>query len=76
MYKRQFLLFAFFLGFAIMIGAELNAAIEEEFPAPAPHAEQVRTWLRRKATSKGGSDTEEPQPVSEDTSETAPVSPS
>ena len=32
-----FLLFAFFLGFAIMIGAELNAAIEEEWPAPEPH---------------------------------------
>ena len=29
-----FLLFAFFLGFAIMIGAELNAAIQEEWPAP------------------------------------------
>ena len=33
-----FLLFAFFLGFAIMIGAELNAAIEEEWPAPSTHA--------------------------------------
>ena len=32
-----FLLFAFFLGFAIMMGAELNAAIEEEWPAPEPH---------------------------------------
>ena len=32
-----FLLFAFFLGFAIMMGAELNAAIEEEWPAPKSH---------------------------------------
>lgn len=39
-----FLLFAFFLGFAIMIGAELNAAIEEEWPAPEPHWHQ---WLAR-----------------------------
>ncbi len=40
-----FLLFAFFLGFAIMIGAELNAAIEEQWPAPATHARRVRGWL-------------------------------
>ncbi|MBO0676986.1 YihY/virulence factor BrkB family protein [Mycolicibacterium sp. S2-37] len=40
-----FLLFAFFLGFAIMIGAELNAAIEEEWPAPQTHAHRVRGWL-------------------------------
>lgn len=36
-----FLLFAFFLGFAIMIGAELNAAIQEEWPAEKP-----QRWLR------------------------------
>ena len=40
-----FLLFAFFLGFAIMIGAELNAAIQEEWPAPATHAKRFRWWL-------------------------------
>ncbi len=37
-----FLLFAFFLGFAIMMGAELNAAIQEEWPAPATHAHRLR----------------------------------
>ena len=37
-----FLLFAFFLGFAIMIGAELNAAIQEEWPAPDTHAKRLR----------------------------------
>ena len=41
-----FLLFAFFLGFAIMIGAELNAAIQEEWPAPDTHAQRLR-WLAR-----------------------------
>lgn len=41
-----FLLFAFFLGFAIMIGAELNAAIEEEWPAPVPHWHRWRARLR------------------------------
>mgnify|MGYP000261084199 FL=1 len=40
-----FLLFAFFLGFAIMLGAELNNAIQEEFPAPETHADQLRSWL-------------------------------
>lgn len=43
-----FLLFAFFLGFAIMIGAELNAAIEEEWPAPQPH---WRRWRAARAVS-------------------------
>lgn len=45
-----FLLFAFFLGFAIMIGAELNAAIEEQWPAPTTHARRVKGWLEDKAT--------------------------
>ena len=49
-----FLLFAFFLGFAIMIGAELNAAIEEEWPAPATHAKRFRWWLEEKAESRNG----------------------
>ncbi|OFJ55345.1 YihY/virulence factor BrkB family protein [Mycolicibacterium grossiae] len=49
-----FLLFAFFLGFAIMMGAELNAAIEEEFPAPETHARRLRDWIGER--SDGGSD--------------------
>jgi len=44
-----FLLFAFFGGFAIMLGAELNAAIQEEFPAPATHAHRLRNWLLTRA---------------------------
>jgi membrane protein len=40
-----FLLFAFFGGFAIMLGAELNAAIQEEFPAPRTHAHRLRIWM-------------------------------
>jgi membrane protein len=40
-----FLLFSFFGGFAIMIGAELNAAVQEEFPAPRTHAHRLRRWL-------------------------------
>ena len=56
-----FLLFAFFLGFAIMLGAELNAAIEEEWPAPVTHAKRLRWWLEEKAESlNGSSPAEEP----------------
>ncbi|MCW2563128.1 MAG: putative rane protein, partial [Mycobacterium sp.] len=49
-----FLLFAFFLGFAVMLGAELNAAIQEEWPAPATHALRLRWWLEEKAESLNG----------------------
>ena len=49
-----FLLFAFFLGFAIMLGAELNAAIQEEWPAPVTHARRLRWWLEEKAESLNG----------------------
>jgi membrane protein len=61
-----FLLFAFFLGFAIMMGAELNAAIQEEWPASTTHANRVRAWLKRKAEAKlnGGA-----EPVAESTAE-------
>lgn len=44
-----FLLFAFFGGFAIMLGAELNAAIQEQWPAPTTHAHRLRRWLRSRA---------------------------
>src|ERR1700744_1289815 len=40
-----FLLFAFFGGFAIMLVAELNAAVQEEFPAPKTHAHRLRNWI-------------------------------
>ena len=52
-----FLLFAFFLGFAIMMGAELNAAIEEEWPASRPHWHQFRTWLQNRKHQSGADDT-------------------
>lgn len=61
-----FLLFAFFLGFAIMIGAELNAAIEEEWPAPPPHWQRWRSRSgrtpKRLATASAGDDAAEPLP--------------
>lgn len=61
-----FLLFAFFLGFAIMIGAELNAAIEEQWPAPSTHARRVKGWLEDKtASGQGPSTTAAPGPPDE-----------
>jgi membrane protein len=50
-----FLLFAFFGGFSIMIGAEFNAAIQEEWPAPATHAHRLRNWIVRRAAALTGS---------------------
>ena len=55
-----FLLFAFFLGFAIMVGAELNAAIQEEWPAPDTHAKRFRWWLEEKAESRNGATVKKP----------------
>lgn len=49
-----FLLFAFMLGFAVMLGAELNAAIEEEWPAPDTHAHRLREWIEEKAETLNG----------------------
>ena len=77
-----FLLFAFFLGFAIMIGAELNAAIDEEWPAPIPKGHKLRTWLRYKARSLRNRDGRRARPAPQEHPEenepvaSAPVSPS
>ena len=35
-----------------MIGAELNAAIQEEWPAPVTHADRLRGRLKEKAQEK------------------------
>lgn len=40
-----FLLFTFFLGFAVVLGAEFNATIQEFWPARATRIEQVRDWI-------------------------------
>lgn len=48
-----FLLFSFFLGFAVMVGAELNAAIGERWPARQTHSEQWRTWVAEQVSGSG-----------------------
>ncbi|MDJ0391737.1 YhjD/YihY/BrkB family envelope integrity protein [Rhodococcus sp. G-MC3] len=47
-----FLLFTFFLGFAVVLGAEFNATIQEFFPARATRIEQMKEWLSAQATDE------------------------
>jgi membrane protein len=47
-----FLLYAFSAGFAIMLGAELNAAIQEERPAPPIHARPVHGRLKSRIRAR------------------------
>lgn len=71
-----FLLFAFFLGFAIMIGAELNAAIEEEWPAPPPHLHRWRQRAQRRGAETGDdSQANGADPAIEPHADTRPGSP-
>ncbi len=44
-----FLLFTFFLGFAVVLGAEFNAAVQEFWPARATRIEQMKGWLAAQA---------------------------
>ncbi|WP_072687748.1 YihY/virulence factor BrkB family protein [Rhodococcus marinonascens] len=44
-----FLLFTFFLGFAVVLGAEFNATIQEFWPARATRMAQMREWLATQA---------------------------
>ncbi|MBJ8345056.1 YihY/virulence factor BrkB family protein [Antrihabitans sp. YC2-6] len=48
-----FLLFTFFLGFAIILGAEFNATIQEFWPARATRIEQMKEWLANQAGENG-----------------------
>ncbi|GAB3126336.1 YihY/virulence factor BrkB family protein [Tsukamurella serpentis] len=40
-----FLLFTFFLGFAVMVGAEFNAALQDRWPAREIRTDQLRGWV-------------------------------
>ncbi len=56
-----------------MLGAELNAAIQEEWPAPATHAQRLRGWLEEKAESLNGSGTAEERVVAAQPAATTPA---
>nr|WP_084522459.1 YihY/virulence factor BrkB family protein [Nocardia inohanensis] len=47
-----FLLFTFFLGFAVILGAEFNASVQEFWPARATRLSQIRLWLARRRQSQ------------------------
>ena len=47
-----FLLFTFFLGFAVVLGAEFNATVQEFFPARATRIAQMKEWLAAQAQSQ------------------------
>ncbi|MFD7008606.1 YihY/virulence factor BrkB family protein [Rhodococcus sp. JVH1] len=46
-----FLLFTFFLGFAVVLGAEFNATVQEFWPARATRIDQMRDWIAAQAES-------------------------
>ncbi|MCM6774325.1 YihY/virulence factor BrkB family protein [Nocardia sp. CDC159] len=61
-----FLLFTFFLGFAVILGAEFNAAVQEFWPARTSRLTQLGHWLRRRVRStvpRGSSGAPEPPPT-------------
>lgn len=49
-----FLLFTFFLGFAVVLGAQFNATIQEFWPARATRIEQMREWLAAQSAATDG----------------------
>ncbi|MDF0532426.1 YihY/virulence factor BrkB family protein [Tsukamurella sp. 8F] len=48
-----FLLFTYFLGFAVMAGAEFNAAVQKQWPAKETHVEQWRGWITDQFSAAG-----------------------
>ena len=53
----------FLLDRCVQLGAELNAAIQEEWPAPVTHAKRFRWWLEEKAESLNGAGPVAAQPA-------------
>ncbi|MEU5840495.1 YihY/virulence factor BrkB family protein [Rhodococcus sp. NPDC047139] len=51
-----FLLFTFFLGFAVVLGAEFNATVQEFWPARATRLEQWREWIAEQAARDSSPD--------------------
>ncbi|WP_239004098.1 YihY/virulence factor BrkB family protein [Nocardia panacis] len=49
-----FLLFTFFLGFAVILGAEFNASVQELWPARATWMTQVKQWMTGQVQGEDG----------------------
>nr|WP_280386757.1 YihY/virulence factor BrkB family protein [Nocardia wallacei] len=58
-----FLLFTFFLGFAVILGAEFNATVQEFWPARTTRIEHMRRWLTRqvRGAAPGRQETAQPE---------------
>ncbi|WP_051186868.1 YihY/virulence factor BrkB family protein [Nocardia tenerifensis] len=66
-----FLLFTYFLGFAVILGAEFNAAVQEFWPARATRLEQMKEWL----SNQWGGDSARDEAGDTATAEESPPSP-
>ncbi|WP_156371140.1 YihY/virulence factor BrkB family protein [Nocardia arizonensis] len=53
-----FLLFTYFLGFAVILGAEFNAAVQEFWPARATRLEQMKEWFANQVRGENGDRTD------------------
>jgi membrane protein len=51
-----FLLFTFFLGFAVILGAEFNATVQEFWPARSTRIDQVKEWLTNQVLGDSSDD--------------------
>ncbi|WP_228002101.1 YihY/virulence factor BrkB family protein [Nocardia australiensis] len=51
-----FLLFTFFLGFAVILGAEFNATVQEFWPARSTRIDLVKEWLTNQVRGDGTED--------------------
>ena len=71
-----FLLFAFFMGFAVCIGAELNNAIQEQWPAPQPQAHRFRRRLQSRIQGEDDAEADDTSADKAADTSAAPVSPS
>ncbi len=68
-----FLLFTYFLGFAVILGAEFNAAVQEFWPARATRMEQVKEWITSQV--RGDDEEDDEHDETADASPEAPASP-
>ncbi|WP_127783334.1 YhjD/YihY/BrkB family envelope integrity protein [Rhodococcus sp. X156] len=70
-----FLLFTFFLGFAVVLGAEFNATVQEFWPAKATRLDQMRERIQLRGRSDDGDGPEEDGPEEAGTAEDSTAGP-
>lgn len=58
-----FLLFTFFLGFAVILGAEFNASVQEFWPARDTRLAQIRRWFAARRHRREPDPEPEPEPT-------------